>query len=175
MPTIKEMLFALTCLSFSIVIGGAVYEHIASVPRWSAAPPVSLSMFQGKYGLNPAPFWMSIHPTTLLLFLATLVACWKTGSRIHIILPLCIYVGVLTITAIYFVPELMSITQTPISDTVDSTLTARAQTWETLSLIRLGVLILIALYLFLGLGKVGQPVKIKDDQAFSRPSVSHTV
>jgi hypothetical protein len=133
-------------------------------------------MFQGKYGLNPAPFWMSIHPTTLLLFLATLIACWKTGSRIHILLPLCVYgLGILGTTALFFVPELMSIIQTPISDTADATLTARAQTWETLSLIRLGVLIVIALYLFLGLGKIGQPVKRKGDQVFSRPSVPHTV
>ncbi len=159
MPDMKELLYAITCLSFATVIGAAVYEHVGVVPRWSAAPPVSLTMFQGKYGLNATPFWMFIHPITLLLFIATLVVFWKTGRRIHILVPLSVYVAILAATATYFVPQLLSIVQTPISDTADATLTSRAQTWETLSLVRLGVLVVIALQLFLGLGKVGHLVR----------------
>jgi hypothetical protein len=39
----KDLLYALTCLAFAIIIGGAVYEHLNVVPQWAAAPPVSLS------------------------------------------------------------------------------------------------------------------------------------
>ena len=156
MLNIKGLLYATACLSFAIVIGAAVYEHMAVVPQWSAAPPASLTMFQGKYGLNAQPFWMSIHPITLLLFIATLVVFWKTGSRIHILLPLSVYVAILVTTGIYFVPQLLSIIQTPLTDTVDAALTARAKTWETLSLLRLGILVVSAIYLFLGLSKTGK-------------------
>ena len=159
MSAIKELLYAFTCLSFAIVIGAAVYEHIAVVPRWSAAPPASLTMFQGEYGLNAAPFWKLIHPVTLLLMITTLVIFWKTGSRIHILVPLSVYVAILAVTAVFFVPELLSITQTPLSDIADAMLTKRAQTWETMSIVRLGVLVGLAIYLFLGLGKAAYWVR----------------
>ena len=57
----KDIIYSIACLSFAIIIGGAVYEHLNVVPQWSAAPPVSLSMFQGEYGLKPDLFWKIIH------------------------------------------------------------------------------------------------------------------
>ncbi|HEX2533417.1 MAG TPA: hypothetical protein VHK69_06760, partial [Chitinophagaceae bacterium] len=77
----QNLLYAFTCLSFATVIGGAVYEHMNIVPTWAAAPPVSLSMFQGEHGLKPEHFWKFIHPLTLLLFLGTLAAHWKSARR----------------------------------------------------------------------------------------------
>jgi hypothetical protein len=60
----KTFLLIFGCISFIIVIGGATYEHAAVVPRWTAAVPASLAMFQGDYGLAPANFWIAIHPIT---------------------------------------------------------------------------------------------------------------
>lgn len=54
----------------------------------------------------------------------------------------------------------MDITGTAFSEAMDATLTSRAKTWETLSLVRLGVLVVIAVYLFLGMNKArGLPVR----------------
>jgi hypothetical protein len=78
---IKDILYAVGCLTFSIMIGGAVYEHLNVVPTWSAAPPASLSMFQGKYGLNPELFWMLIHPVNLFFFALNLIFHWKSLRR----------------------------------------------------------------------------------------------
>jgi hypothetical protein len=149
----KEILYSLCCLGFAIMIGGAVYEHVVLVPKWSAAPPVSLSMFQGQYGLQPGSFWMSVHPVNLLLFAATLIAHWKTAARKNIMITLGTYMSVLVITAIYFVPELLAITTTAFSNTADAGLTNRAGMWESLSLVRLALLIVVALVLFTGLTK----------------------
>ncbi|MBD0255203.1 MAG: hypothetical protein ICV83_05745 [Cytophagales bacterium] len=150
----KAILYAVACLSFSVVIGAAVYEHLAVVPQWSAAPPVSLSMFQGKYGLNAAAFWMPIHPVTLLLLVAALVFAWKTEGRKHVLITLAGYVLILGTTAAYFVPELLAITGTAFSETVDASLTQRANQWELLSLVRLSVLVVLAIILFLGLTRL---------------------
>jgi hypothetical protein len=150
---IRNLLLSLACLSFIIVIGGAVYEHIAVVPRWSAAPPASLVMFQGPYGLNPAPFWQIIHPITLILFIAALVSNWKTNRRKLILIVFGGYFLVLVITAIYFVPELMSITGTAFTETIDSDLTKRAGQWEMFSQIRLVFLIGLALTVLMSLTK----------------------
>lgn len=171
----KAILYAFACLSFSVVIGAAVYEHLAVVPQWSAAPPVSLSMFQGKYGLNAGAFWMPIHPVTLLLLIGALVFSWKTAGRKHVLITLTGYAIILGITAIYFVPELLAITGTAFSETIDPSLTERAGQWELLSLVRLSVLVGLAMVLFLGLtrlhvrragkrnhaGEIGATAKVK--------------
>lgn len=148
---IKHVIYAITCLSFAIVIGGAVYEHIAVVPQWSAAPPHSLSMFQGKYGLNPTPFWMYIHPVTLVLFAISIALFRNTASRPHLLISSIGYVIILVITFSFFVPELITITGATYAEHADAVLTQRAGLWETLSLVRLSVLIFLAIVLFLGL------------------------
>lgn len=149
----KNIVYAFACLSFAIVIGAAVYEHVAVVPRWTAAPPVSLSMFQGKYGLNPTPFWKAIHPVTLLLLIAALLLFWKTGSRGYLLTTFIGYIIVLIITFAFFVPELIAITTATLSESADHSLITRAKQWESLSLVRLLFLILLAIAGFLGLTK----------------------
>lgn len=150
----KKIIYAFACLSFSVVIGAAVYEHLAVVPQWSAAPPVSLSMFQGKYGLDAAAFWVPVHPVTLLLMVAALAVAWRTNGRKNVAVVLAGYVSILVITGVYFVPELLAITGTAFSETVDPALTGRANRWELLSLVRLAVLVVLAIVLFLGLTRL---------------------
>lgn len=149
----KYIIYSLACLTFSIVIGGAVYEHLAVVPQWSAAPPASLAMFQGEYGLNPGPFWMMIHPVTLLFMISTLVLFWKTPAKKNISITLISYIAILASTFIYFVPELMSIVTTPFTTVADPELTSRAQLWETLSIIRLFILIILAVIFSNGIAR----------------------
>ncbi|MGC4231973.1 MAG: hypothetical protein QM594_03095 [Niabella sp.] len=149
----ENIIYALACLSFAVVVGAAIYEHIAVVPGWSAAPPASLSMFQGKYGLNPTPFWKAIHSVTLLLLAAAIILFWKTGSKAYLLITSVGYIIVLMITFAYFVPELIAITSTSYSENIDDFLTKRAKQWEVLSLVRLSFLIILAITAFLGLTK----------------------
>ena len=149
----KSVIYARACLSFSVVVGAAIYEHVAVVPGWSAAPPASLSMFQGKYGLNPTPFWIAIHPVTLVLLAAALVLFRKTGSWPYLLTTIIGYVMVLVITFAHFVPELIAITGTPYSENIDDSLTERAAQWEALSLVRLSFLVVLAVIGIAGLGR----------------------
>ena len=149
----RNFIYSLSCLAFAIVIGGAVYEHLTVVPAWTAAPPKSLSMFQGEYGLKPEPFWKMIHPVNLILFALSLVLHWRSARKKTILVVFSSYFSILVITAIYFVPELIAITSTPFSATVDADLVQRAKMWETLSLVRLSVLVILSLFLFNGLTK----------------------
>ncbi|HEX9979411.1 MAG TPA: hypothetical protein VGB50_02470 [Flavobacterium sp.] len=149
----KDLIYSATCLSFTTVIGGAVYEHLAVVPEWSAAPPLSLSMFQGEYGLNAGSFWKTIHPVTLAFFAATLIVSWKSARRINVLSAWLGYLAVLAVTAVYFVPELLDITSTVYSETINNDLTRRAKLWEVLSLVRLAAMVVMSIILFLGLTK----------------------
>lgn len=144
-----NVLLSLAILSYIIVIGGATYEHLAVVPQWTAAPPASLAMFQGTYGLQAQKFWIPIHPVTLLLMTAALVANWRSKRSKPIALCLAGYVLVLVITFAHFVPELIALTNTPYAGTVNADLQARAANWETASLIRLAFLNIIASFFLL--------------------------
>ena len=154
---LRTILLIPACISFIIVVGGATYEHLAVVPVWAKAVPASLSMFQGEYGLAAQNFWIPIHPVTIVLLVVGLVANWRNARRGYIIATLTGYLAILAITAIYFVPELLAITQSAFSSNVDADLTRRANRWETLSLVRLGVLIVLAIVLQLGLSKRAEP------------------
>lgn len=149
----NNIIYSLACLAFCIMIGGAVYEHIAVVPRWAAAPPHSLLMFQGNYGLRPEPFWMVIHPVAIILLGTSLILNRKMVRRMNLIVVFVGYLIILAITAIYFVPELLSIINTPYAQVIDPELTARATKWERLSLTRLACLLVMAVYLITGLSK----------------------
>ncbi len=149
MPRPANLLLSLAILSYIIVIGGATYEHLSVVPQWAVAPPASLAMFQGRYGLQAQHFWIPIHPITLLLMAGALVANWRSPRRKTIALSIAGYVLVLVITFAHFVPELIAITTAPYSEAIDTDLQARAQQWETLSLVRLAFLNIVATF-FLG-------------------------
>ena len=147
----KNIFYVLTCISFCLILGAATYEHIAVWPNAYSEPPRSLTMFQGPYALESAPFWMWVHPVTLLLFLATLGLNWRTEKKKYILLPLAVYFLVLATTFIYFVPELMSLTHTPYADTVDVSVQERAGRWTSLSLVRAAFLYVSAFLLLMGL------------------------
>ena len=149
----KDILYALSCTSFTIILGAAVYEHIAVWPNAFAAAPRSLAMFQGEYPLHAMPFWMSIHPVTMLLLLTSLAFHWKTERRKFVLTTITGYALILLSTFIYFVPTLMSIVKMPYADLVNGEATAKGQLWITLSLVRAVVLLGMAMTLFLGLTK----------------------
>ena len=149
----KNIIYALAALSFSVIIGAGIYEHIALWPVAFSEPPKSLSVFQGPYRLTPAPFWMSIHPITLIFFVAALIANWRTNRKQTLLITIAGYMLILVVTHIYFVPELMELTGTPFSDTVDPSLQDRGSLWINLSLIRAAILIVLSLNLLLTFAK----------------------
>lgn len=147
MVSAKDFFLILASISFILIIGAAVYEHLAVVPSWSAAPPSSLAMFHGTYPLESGNFWIPIHPITILLMVTALIANWNTARKKSILFVLLGYVAILTLTFIYFVPVLMEFITMPPADSVDPELTAKASTWELLSLIRLAFLFILAFFM----------------------------
>ena len=167
----KNILYAISCMSFTVILGAAIYEHISVWPNAFAAAPRSLTMFQGEYGLNSAPFWMTIHPVSMLLLITSLAFHWKTERRKYVLITLSGYALILISTFIYFVPTLMSIVKMPYADVVNGEVTSLGQLWVTLSLVRGIVLIGLSLVLFLGLTKSAVVVQRKKASESVRKSM----
>ncbi len=140
----SNILLIMASIAFITTIGAAIYEHATIVPVLSIAPPRSLSMFQGEYGIQPTNFWMPVHPVTILLLAAAMIANWKQPRRKQILIVFCGYLLILVITAAYFVPELLAITTSTYSAAMSADLTVRANMWEKLSLLRLSMLLVLA-------------------------------
>lgn len=155
----RTIFYILTCLAFTIIIGAAVYEHAAIWPTAYIAPPKSLAFFQGEHPLRADLFWKPVHPVTVLLFAIALTLNWKTARRRYLVISFSAYATILLITFSFFVPELLSLTATPFSETVDPSIQQRGNTWVALSLVRLGVLIIASLVLFFGLTKESTSAK----------------
>lgn len=153
MKNYKNLIYALLCLCLPIIVGAGLYEHLAVWPRAFFSPPKSLSMFQGEFGINAGAFWTKIHPTTLLLFIIVLFLFWKTERRKFVLIPFIGYVMLIIATFTYFVPELVDIVSTKYNNSVNQELIQRGSRWEMLSFIRLILVVVLALFLFLGLTK----------------------
>lgn len=147
----KNIFYILNCIFFCLIIGAGVYEHFAVLPVAFSEPPKSLTMFQGDYAIQQATFWKLIHPITLILFIITLALNWRTGRRKSILIALGIYFLILVATFIYFVPQLMHITGTHYSETVDTSLQKSGSLWITLSLVRAVFMVISAFILISGL------------------------
>lgn len=122
---------------YGILVGAIVYSHITFIPAYLADLPNSAIVATGKYGINEAPFWISIHPILILSMLVALFSNWKLKPRRNLIgITFTIYAAVLIVTWIYFVPELMAFAQSAESSLPAAEWRARGHRWQTLSLIR---------------------------------------
>ena len=122
---------------YGILIGAITYSHIAFLPAYLSDLPNSAVVVTGKYGVNEAPFWISIHPLLILSLLTALVLNWQNRAKRKLIaLTFGIYFAVLVVIWIYFVPELLSFATSPESTLPAAEWRARGHRWQTLSLIR---------------------------------------
>ena len=122
---------------YGILIGGIAYSHIAFLPAYLSDLPNSAILVTGKYGVNEAPFWLSIHPLLILSLVGALVLNRQQRSRrIPIIATFGIYAAVLIVTWTYFLPELLSFAASAESTLPADEWRARGHRWQNLSLIR---------------------------------------
>jgi hypothetical protein len=122
---------------YGILIGAIVYSHITFIPAYLSDLPNSAIVVTGKYGINEAPFWTTIHPLLILSLITALALNWNLPARRNLIaVTFVIYIAVLIITALYFVPELLSFAKSAESTLPAGEWRARGHRWQTLSLIR---------------------------------------
>jgi len=122
---------------YGVLLGAIVYSHIAFLPAFLSDLPASAVVVTGKYGIDEAPFWLSIHPLLILSLAVALAANWNFRARRQLIaVTFAIYVGVLIVTAVYFVPELLAFAESADSTLPAAEWRARGHRWENLSRIR---------------------------------------
>ncbi|MEU5853235.1 hypothetical protein [Saccharopolyspora shandongensis] len=62
----------ITAAAYFLLNGAQIFETFTVVPSWTAAPPASLAVFHGPYGLDLQAFWIIFHSVHELTFLVAI-------------------------------------------------------------------------------------------------------
>jgi hypothetical protein len=144
----------LAIMLWGTLLGGIAYSHLVYIPVYLSALPDSAVVVNGPYGLSEVPFWMLIHPLLILSLIIAIVLNWKSRARRKLILiSFAIYIVVLVISQIYFIPELIAFQHSPESNLSPAEWLARGERWQRLSWIRGGVCYVAFLPLLVALTK----------------------
>ena len=136
----------ITTLIYFLMNGAQIFETAVIVPKWSASPPESLQMLQGKYGIDLKTFWIVMHSLHEITFILAIVFCWHIDSvRPGLILLFVIHFAVRTWTLAYFAPTIMAFQKNQPSSPAGIDLSSRAARWRTLNYIRVGIFIAVSL------------------------------
>ena len=162
----------LAVILWGTLLGGIAYSHLVYFPVYLSALPDSAVLVNGPYGLSEGIFWLTIHPLLILSLIITLALNWKAGPRRKLILiSFAIYVVVLVVSQIYFIPELSAFKHSPESSLSPAEWLARGQRWQRLSWLRGAVCYAAFMPLLLALTKpVGVP---KETVTVRTPEQSH--
>jgi hypothetical protein len=124
---------------------------------WTADPPASIAMFHGLHPLESERWWRSVHGPTLLLEIVALVLLRAQARRRFVAIAALGHVVVLAVTLAWFVPELLALIGDPSAAIPAAEWKARADRWEALSLVRLGVLLALSASLLRAVSEPATP------------------
>jgi hypothetical protein len=136
-PKLGTMCLMLAVIFWGTLLGGIAYSHLVYFPPYLSDLPGSAVIVNGPYPLNEARFWAIIHPLLILSLVTALVFNWNSRARRNlIVLSFIVYVVVLVISGVYFVPELVLFKNSPQSTVTPAEWLARGRRWQQLSWVR---------------------------------------
>jgi hypothetical protein len=153
-PRIATPALMLSIVLWGTLLGGVAYSHLVYFPVYLSALPASAVVVTGPYGLHEAIFWMLIHPVLILSLGASLALNWRSRyRRQHIAGSMALYVLVLVVTWLYFVPELTAFATSQASTISPAEWLERGQRWQHRSWLRGAVMYACIVPLLLALAR----------------------
>lgn len=129
-------LFAVIIL-WATLIGAIMYSHIVFMPAYLDHLPGSTTLVRGPYPLHDERFWKLFHPLLISALVVSIALHWKTiERRKYLLSAFAIYLVVLIVTFLYFVPELMAFAESDRSKVAAAEWLDRSKRWQYLSWIR---------------------------------------
>jgi hypothetical protein len=79
----RALLWLVTTSAVYFLMNGAqIFETAVVVPAWTAAPPASLAMFQGQFGLDFKTFWIVFPSLHEITFVTALLPVYRVGQML---------------------------------------------------------------------------------------------
>ena len=144
----------LSVLLWGVLLGGATYAGLVYFPAYLSHLPESSVVVTGPYGLNETVFWLTIHPLLILSLIISLTINWSDKQRRKLIaVPFAIYITILVITQIYFLPELGAFHTSAESGLSTAEWAVRTSRWQMLNVVRAAVLYSSMIFLMMALAR----------------------
>jgi len=143
------LFFICSFLTFSMILGGSVYQLIAEIPNWSAQIPESLEIYRSNITISHAGhFFQSLVPISVISLVAAIILLWGHSKKLRQLL-FMILAGILSaelFTLIYFLPMNFFLFFDPLDGVEVSEIIATADSWQTANYFRLAIVIATALF-----------------------------
>lgn len=137
----------ITTLAYFLMNGAQIFETAVIVPKWTAAPPASFQLFEGKYGLDFKVFWIAMHSLHEITFILAIVFCWKLYViRLWLLALFAVHFGVRVWTLVYFAPNIIEFQKMANAHggATAPDLVRRAARWKVLNYLRVGIFIAVS-------------------------------
>jgi len=136
----------ITTLAYFLMNGAQIFETAVIIPKWTAAPPGSLQMFKGRYGLDFKGFWIATHSIHEITFILAIIFSWKLELiRNWLLLLFAIHFTVRVWTLAYFAPNIIEFQRIANTTTTGTDLLSRISLWRTLNYFRVGAFIAVSI------------------------------
>jgi hypothetical protein len=133
----STIVLMIAVIVWATLLGGTAYSHLVFFPKFLSDLPASAVVVNGPYGLDDRVFWYLFHPLLIVSLIAALILNWKARARRNLILlSSVVYLVVLIVSQIYFVPEIVLFRSSPQSTVPASEWLARGRRWQVLSWVR---------------------------------------
>jgi hypothetical protein len=151
-PKLGTAALMLSIILWGTLLGGIAYSHLVFFPVYLSALPGSAVLVNGPYAMSETIFWVIIHPLLIISLVAALALNWRSRWRRRLIgISFIVYVVVLVVTQIYFLPELVLFKHSPESTLSAADWLVRGRRWQQLSWLRGMIMYLAFIPLLLAL------------------------
>jgi hypothetical protein len=144
MNAAQVALIATTLLYFAMN-GAQLFETIVLVPKWTAAPPDSFTVFRGPHAIDLKTFWIAAHSVHEVSFIAAIILCWRLEARNALLLIFFLHFLVRVWTLGYFAPEIMNFQRIAETGEGAADLASRASRWREWNWLRVGAFVALSL------------------------------
>jgi hypothetical protein len=142
----------LSIILYGVLLGGVVYSHIVFFPVYLSHLPESAILTYGEYALHEENFWLLIHPLLVMSLIVSLAINWREALRRKLIaVTLGVYVLVLVVSSLYFIPRLGEFRESFGKGGSAAEWMARGSHWQHMSWIRGGTLFVFSIPLLFAL------------------------
>ena len=150
-----ESWLIITTLIYFMMNGAQLFETAVIVPKWTASPPESFQLFNGKYGLDFKVFWIVFHSIHEITFILAIIFCWKLDFiRNWLFVLFAIHFAVRVWTLVYFAPTIIAFQKIANTTECSVELRQRAVRWKNLNYLR------VALFVAISIGLIPMCIKI---------------
>lgn len=140
-----ETWMLITTLAYFLMNGAQVFETAVIVPKWTAAPPLSLQMFKQPHAIDLKWFWIIMHSLHEITFILALVFCWQLSIGNTLLVLFILHFAVRIWTLVYFAPKIIAFQQSVNGGIQIDELAQQVQRWKKLNYLRVAVFMILSL------------------------------